>query len=107
MIFLASLGTSQSPEQFVINAASWSECLAYCEGTGQGILGIQYIPNTIINYNEIGTNCYNVTASKTLGSFENHYVWENSFDNLNTWIESQGFLSVQMVQFTNKAYVVV
>ncbi len=107
MNFLATIGTAQAPQQLVISASSWSSCLAYCEGTGEPIQNILQLQTFIINHNVSGTNCYLVSAVKTLGSVENHYVWEDSFDSLNNWIELQGFLSVQQVQYSNKAYVVV
>jgi hypothetical protein len=103
MNFSVILGTQ---EQLVISAPSWSACLAYCEGTGKPIQNIQLISAQIINYNVEGTNCYTVSALKNAIT-ENHLVWESNFDTLNTWIESQGFSSVQLVITSNKAYVVV
>lgn len=107
MNFLVQLNGESGQEQRVINASSWSTCLAYCEGTGLTILTIQSIPNAIVNYNVSGNTCYNVSAINSEGGLESHYVWESNFADVSTWVESQGFQSVNIIQSSNKSYVVV
>ena len=107
MNFLVTLGAVSSQEQYVINAPSWSSCLAYCEGTQQPIFSIQLLPNSIINYNVSGTNCFIVSGKNAQGVQENHYVWESNFESLSAWVELQGFQTVNTVQSSNKTYVVV
>jgi len=41
MNFLVNLGSGVTQEQRIVNASSWSTCLAYCEGTGLTIVSIQ------------------------------------------------------------------
>ena len=107
MNFSAIFGTPQSQEQFVINAPSWSACLAYCEGTGKQLYSIQLQSSINIIYNVEGTNCYLVSAKDSGGVSQTYFVWESSFDTLNNWVEAQEFSSIQLVQYANKSYVVV
>jgi hypothetical protein len=103
MNFLATL----SQQQYVISANTWSECLAYCEGTGLDITSIQLIPQAITHYNVAGTNSYQVTALDSEGSQINNIVWETDFNSLSTWLDSQGYESIRTIQQSNKTYVVV
>ena len=107
MNFTISLGTGNLQEFSIVNASSWSNCLAYCEGTGLQINSIQFIPNSIIVHNTETTNCFQVLAKSSEGTNTNYLVWENTFDDLTTWINSQSFQSVLSIQLSNKSYVVV
>jgi hypothetical protein len=107
MNFLAILGATPSQQQHVISANTWSSCLAYCEGTGLSINSIQLIPQATIHYNVVGTNSYQVTALDALGAPITSIVWETDFDSLTSWLDSQGYQLVKLVQQSNKSYVVV
>ena len=62
MNFQASLGTGSTQEQRIINASSWSTCLAYCEGTGLNISAIQLLPTVnIVQLDLETTDCYQGT----------------------------------------------
>ncbi len=106
------LVTFNSPTQQqtieVINASSWATCLAYCEGKGLDIFQIQQLPNAVIFDNVSGsTNCFQVVAKNSSNVLVNNYVWETDFDSLTTWIDLQGFQSIQSILLSNKSYVVV
>ena len=108
MIFYVSFTNQSSQLPLIINASSWSSCLAYCEGTGNPLQSIQYLPNAVANNNVTGiTNCYQVLVRNAQAEQVNHYVWETDFNSLTTWIESQQFSQVLTIQNSNKSYVVV
>jgi len=107
MNFQASLGTGSTQEQRIINASSWSTCLAYCEGTGLNISNIQLLPNvSIVQLSTETTDCYQGTI-KVNGVATQYFVWANSFDSFNTWFESLTTPVLQNIQFSNKLYVTV
>jgi hypothetical protein len=107
MNFQASLGTGSTQEQRIINASSWSTCLAYCEGTGLNITNIQLLPNVnIVQLSTETTDCYQGTI-KVNGVATQYFVWANSFDSFNTWFESLTNPVLQNIQFSNKLYVTV
>ncbi len=107
MNFQASLGTGSTQEQRIINASSWSTCLAYCEGTGLNISNIQLLPNvSIVQLSTETTDCYQGTI-KVNGVATQYFVWANSFDSFNTWFESLTNPVLQNIQFSNKLYVTV
>ena len=107
MNFQASLGTGSTQEQRIINASSWSTCLAYCEGTGLNITNIQLLPNVnIVQLSTETTDCYQGTI-KVNGVATQYFVWANSFDSYNTWFESLTNPVLQNIQFSNKLYVTV
>lgn len=107
MNFLAILGTPQTQTQYVISANSWSSCLAYCEGTGLGIISIQVISQSTVHYNVPGTNSYQVQGLDAQGTPIQSLVWETSFDSLATWLDSEGYQSIKTILQSNKTYVVV
>ena len=107
MNFQASLGTGSTQEQRIINASSWSTCLAYCEGTGLDIVTIQLLPLVnIVQLSTETTDCYQGTI-KVNGVATQYFVWANSFDSFNTWFESLTTPVLQNIQFSNKLYVTV
>ena len=107
MNFQASLGTGSTQEQRIINASSWSTCLAYCEGTGLNITNIQLLPNVnIVQLSTETTDCYQGTI-KVNGVATQYFVWANSFDSFNTWFDSLTNPVLQNIQFSNKLYVTV
>ncbi len=107
MNFQASLGTGSTQEQRIINASSWSTCLAYCEGTGLDIVTIQLLPLVnIVQLSTETTDCYQGTI-KVNGVATQYFVRANSFDSFNTWFESLTNPVLQNIQFSNKLYVTV
>jgi hypothetical protein len=107
MNFQASLGTGSTQEQRIINASSWSTCLAYCEGTGLNISTIQLLPTVnIVQLDLETTDCYQGTI-KVDGVATQYFVWANSFDSFNTWFDTLTNPALQNIQFSNKLYVTV
>ena len=107
MNFLTILSSGATQEQRIINASSWSTCLAYCEGVGLTITSIQSMPLANIVIHDSGTNnCYN--AFIIVGGVGiNYVVWANSFESFNTWFETLTDAVLQNLQFSNKLYVTV
>jgi hypothetical protein len=107
MNFQASLGTGSTQEQRIINASSWSTCLAYCEGTGLNITNIQLLSLVnIVQLDSETTDCYQGTI-KVNGVATQYFVWANSFDSFNTWFDTLTNPVLQNIQFSNKLYVTV
>ena len=107
MNFLVNLSSGVTQEQRIVNASSWSTCLAYCEGTGLTIVSIQSLPSSnIVQLSTETTDCYQGTI-KVNGVASQYFVWANSFDSFNTWFESLTNPVLQNIQFSNKLYVTV
>jgi len=107
MNFLVNLGSGVTQEQRIVNASSWSTCLAYCEGTGLTIVSIQSLPSSnIVQISTETTDCYQGTI-KVNGVASQYFVWANSFESFNTWFESLTNPVLQNIQFSNKLYVTV
>ena len=107
---LFSAGTSPANSSLkIINASSWSTCLAYCEGTGVAIGQILYLANTEVVVNdETTTNCFQVTLKSSTTQLQNTYmVFDTSYNTLQTWIEAQTNKTVVNISLQQKTYVVV
>tara|TARA_R110000868_G_scaffold67277_1_gene199819 strand:+ start:317 stop:655 length:339 start_codon:yes stop_codon:yes gene_type:complete len=107
---LFSAGTSPANSSLkIINASSWSTCLAYCEGTGVDIGQILYLANTEVVVNdETTTNCFQVTLkSSTTQLRYNYVVFDTSYNTLQTWINTQTNKLVVSINLQQITYVVV
>jgi hypothetical protein len=93
----------------IVNAPSWSTCLAFCEGTGRAITQIMSLENTEVVVNDaISTNCYQVNLkSTTTQLLKSYMVFDTSYDSLQTWIAAQTDFSVASINLQQKTYVVV
>ena len=105
-----SAGTGPVNSSFkIINASSWSTCLAYCEGTGIDISQISNLANTEVVINdETTTNCFQVTLKSSTTLLQNTYmVFDTSYNTLQTWIGTQTNKIVTNITLQQKTYVVV
>jgi len=105
-----SAGTGPVNSSFkIINASSWSTCLAYCEGTGIDISQIWYLANTEVVVNDASSsNCYQISLkSSTTQLITTYMVFDTNYDTLQTWIENQTNKSVLSINLQPKTYVVV
>jgi hypothetical protein len=105
-----SAGTGPVNSSFkIVNASSWATCLAYCEGTGDGISQIMNLNNIEVVINDdSSTNCYQVSLkSNTTQLLTSYIVFDTSYDTLQTWINSQTNKSVANINVQQKTYVVV
>jgi hypothetical protein len=110
MNFLATLTDSGTQVNKVINANSWSSCLAYCEGTGFDITFISQISSntTVVLNNPTSQNCYNVTLKSNSSSTGfNYFVFDTDFNSLETWLAEQTDTTVVGIQLSQKSYVTV
>jgi hypothetical protein len=107
MNFQAILGTGLTQEQRIINAPSWSTCLAYCEGVGKDIQSIILIPTSIIVLHDLNTtNCY-TTVIKINEVISQYVVWANDFESFTTWLNTLSNPIIQSITNQNKLYVTV
>ena len=110
MNFLATLTNSSIPVNKLINANSWSSCLAYCEGTGFEINNITQLSSsvTVVLNNTSSENCFNILfSSKTTSATYNYFVFDTDFDTLQTWLATQTDKTVVSIQTNKKSYVTV
>jgi hypothetical protein len=92
----------------LINAPSWSSCLAYCEGTGLVINGISLINGEIIINDDTTTNCYTVTFLSNTTNINSFYqVFDTNYNTLQTWINTQTGKTCIGIGLQEKTYVVV
>jgi hypothetical protein len=108
MNFLATLSNSQVNK--IINADSWSSCLAYCEGTGLNINSIVQLSSStsVILKDSTTENCYNVSLRSNISTTSsNNFVFANDFNSLETWLADQTDFIVVGIQLTQKSYVTV
>jgi hypothetical protein len=94
----------------IIDANSWSNCIAYLEGTGETVNQINIISNatTIVLNNPSSTVCYYVLLKDTVSKTAyNYIVFDESYLNLQNWISQQTGKKVISIQESEKNYVTV
>ena len=92
----------------LINAPSWSSCLAYCEGTGLVINNISFYNGEIVINDNTTTNCYTVTLSSDTTNVNSFYqVFDENYNTLQTWINAQTGKTCVGIGLQEKTYVVV
>ena len=107
MNFIASFSGSPTVSK-IINASSWSTCLAYCEGAGLGINGINVYNGEIVVNDDTTSNCYSVgLVSDTTKVLSTYQVFDTNYNTLQTWINAQTGKTVIGVTLSEKSYVVV
>jgi hypothetical protein len=110
MNFIATLSNSGTQVSKIINANSWSSCLAYCEGTGFDINSILQLSSSIsvILKDPTSENCYSVfLKSNSSSTSSSNFVFANDFNSLETWLAEQTDASVVNIQLQQKSYVTV
>jgi hypothetical protein len=110
MNFLATLTDSSVPVNKIINANSWSSCLAYCEGTGFDINNIVLLSSnfTVVLNNASSENCFSVfLISNETNASSNYFVFDTDFESLQTWLNAQTGKTVINIQTNKKSYVAV
>ena len=110
MNFLATLSNSETQVNKIINANSWSTCLAYCEGTGLNINSIVQLSSStqIVLEDPTSENCYNVFLKlNSSNTNSNNFVFANDFNSLETWLAEQTDVTIMSIQLTQKSYVTV
>ena len=106
MNFQASFSNSPTVIK-LINAPSWSSCLAYCEGTGLVLNNISLYNGEIVINDNTTTNCYLVTLLSETMVNTNHVVFDTDYNTLQTWINAQTGKTCIGIRLSEKSYVVV
>ena len=94
----------------IINANSWSACLAYLEGAGESISQISKLRDqvTLLLPKPNSNICYNVLLKDTDTQESSSYViFQDTFSDLQTWIAQQTGKTVVSINMTEKTYVTV
>jgi hypothetical protein len=104
MIFII---TYKDQSSTLLSATTWSDAAAYAEGTDKDILSINQPSNmTLVLNSPQSNNCYQLTLkNKSTGSGINYFVFEQDYQSLNTWIESQANVEVSQLFQQQKNYV--
>ena len=106
MNFQASFSNSPTVIK-LINAPSWSSCLAYCEETGLVLNSMGSFNDEIVINDNTTTNCYLVTLLSETMVNTNHVVFDTDYNTLQTWINAQTGKTCIGIRLSEKTYVVV
>ena len=104
MIFIINYRDQSST---LLSAATWSDASAYAEGTGKEISSInQPVYATVVLNAPQFNNFYQLTLrNNSTGASTNYFVFEEDFESLNTWIESQSDTEVIQLYRQQRNYV--
>lgn len=88
MIFIINYRDQSST---LLSASTWSDATAYAEGTGKQITSITEPVNpTLVLNAPLSTNFYQLTLKNTVsGTSTQFFVFDQDFQSLTTWIDSQ------------------
>lgn len=108
MLFNVYFAKTQSlAESFVISGSSWSECLAYCEGTGKTLQSIQLSNENVLVNNPSLSYAYLVSLRDDVtGTVSNTIIFDTYF-NVIAWIDSKTDMSLQSLNKQNKQFVTI
>jgi hypothetical protein len=104
MIFIINYKDQSST---LLSATTWSDAIAYAEGTGKAIGSINepYSPILILN-SPLSDNFYQLTLkNKTTGLGSLYFLFEENFQSLNSWIELQTNSEVTNISYLQRNYV--
>jgi len=110
MYFLTYSKLNGDENQRLIQANSWSSCLAYLEGTSEEISQILKVNDnvTVVIGNPNTTNFYNVSLKDSTTQQNSQYIlFQNSYADLQTWVSQQVNKQVNSLSNSEKTYVVV
>lgn len=110
MNFILNLTDSGLAVNKILNADSWSSCIAYCEGTGFDINNITLLSSnaTVVLNNPSSQNCFIILfVSKETNVTYNYFVFDTDFENLQTWLNTQTDKTVLSIQTNKYSYVTV
>ncbi len=91
----------------LLSASTWSQAVAYAEGTGKNIQQMLNPQNIELVLNApSSTNCYQVSCKNIdTSTTQSFFVFEQDFQSLNTWIESLSNLEVTNLSNQQRNYV--
>jgi len=106
MIFIINYKDQSST---LLSATTWSNATAYAEGTGKEIQSINEPYNqTLVLNSPLSNNFYQLTLkNKTTGANSNYFVFEDDYQSLNTWLESQTNSELVNLYNTQRNYVAI
>jgi len=105
MLFNVSFKNGNSLENYAISGNSWSQCLAYCEGTGKEIQSILLYNTTLIVNDSQTTDSYFIALSNNLTEISKTYLIFDTYQNILTWIESQSDSSLTSLSYQKRTYI--
>ena len=105
MLFNVNFKNGNSFENYAISGDSWSQCLAYCEGTGKDIQSISLYTVTLIVNDSQTTNSYYISLTNNLTNITTFYLIFDTYQNILTWIESQSDSSLTALTYQKRTYI--
>jgi hypothetical protein len=104
MIFIINYRDQSST---LLSATTWSDASAYVEGTGKEISTINQ-PNygTLVLNSPLSSNFYQlILKNNSTGVSTSYFVFEEDYQSLTTWIESQANTEVTQLVHQQRNYV--
>ena len=106
MLFNCSVQPSGSPiEVKLISGNTMGECVAYLEGTGDTIIGVNTQNLILIPNNISSQDSYSVTLKDNVTSTQVAYIIYDTYANVSSWIEAQTGKTVQTVSYQKREFV--
>ena len=105
MLFNVNFKNGNSFENYTISGDSWSQCVAYCEGTGKSIQTISLNNCELIINNTQTTDSYTISLSNNLTEINKFYMIFDTYQNTLTWIESQSDSSLTSLSYQKRTYI--
>jgi hypothetical protein len=107
MLFNVNFKSNTTIDTYTISGDSWSQCVAYCEGTGKEIQTISiYNAELILNDSEIKDSYY-VSLSNNVTEINKFYLIFDTYQNTLTWIESQSDSSLTSLSYQKRTYILI
>jgi len=104
MIFIIQYKDQSST---LLSATTLSDVAAYVEGTGKEFYSINQ-PNygTLVLNSPSSNYCFQIfLKNNTTGVSTSYFVFDENYQSLNTWIESQGNVELTNLQSIQRNYV--
>jgi phenylacetate-coenzyme A ligase PaaK-like adenylate-forming protein len=101
-VIFASSGTSSSS---LVSGNTWGECTTWAEGTEKTIQSIVLQSQNLILNNISSDESYYVSLKDNVTNSISNYIVYDTFQNLDTWIESLTSQSVMNITYQKRPFV--
>jgi hypothetical protein len=105
MLFNVSLQSSGIGYASLVSGNTWNDCLTWAQNTGDLLQSISIQLQTLILNNPSSDECYSVSLKDTITNSLSAYIVYDTYENVNTWIQSQADMSVQNIGYQKRTFV--
>jgi hypothetical protein len=109
MLFNLSLkNIDSSVDLLIVSGSSWSNCLAYAEGTEKEIQSINLlnVDNIILNDTSL-SGLYQIILKDTTSPQTSNNIIYDTFDNSSTWAQNQPNKEVVSIQYQKRSFIAI